>query len=106
MKGMTLPINMIVIIAIAVLVLVVVAGFFSGWFSSGTGTFKLEQEFNKACNALRIAYNCDPQQVGSITTQYKEYQGDPTIYSLYDLCVKKSFSDPVACARACGCNIP
>jgi len=43
MKGLELPINMIIIIAIAVLVLVVIAAFFTGYFGSGTGTISLEQ---------------------------------------------------------------
>ena len=44
MKGISLPVNAIVIIAVAVLVLAVVAAFFVGAIGSGWGTITLEQD--------------------------------------------------------------
>lgn len=52
MKGISLPVNAVIIIAIAILVLVVVAYF----FVSGTAPFKsanYEQEFNKGCKIYK-----------------------------------------------------
>ena len=105
MKGLELPINMIIIIAIAVLVLVVIAAFFTGYFGSGTGTISLEDAFSKGCAALRSGYGCDPAKIGQVVIpNYQAFAGDTATHYLSEICEKKGFgSDQTACARACGC---
>lgn len=110
MKGLELPINMIVVIAIAVLVLVAVAAFFSGALTGGTQGVSLEAAFQDACTALKTNFNCVPSQTG-ITTKYT-LPGSSSPASLLELCQKRnevlmdSATDkPKACANLCGCNL-
>ena len=49
MKGLSLPINLVVIIAIAVLVLLAAAAFFAGGFGPASGTVSDSAALNKAC---------------------------------------------------------
>jgi len=110
MKGLELPISMIVIIAVAVLVLVVVAAFFAGYFGTGTGAISLESAFSRGCAALRAGYQCLPENTGKvIIADYAKTVNDPNkgIYSLQKICEEKGLAvgDTNACARACGCLI-
>lgn len=90
MKGISLPINMIVIVAIAVLVLVVTAGFFGGFFGSNVGTIQLEQAISNACNQLRSLYNCAPSGLGTVQVLYQGVGDDkPAQYTLAGLCTQK-----------------
>ena len=59
MRGLELPINMIVVIAIAVLALTVIAAFFTGSIGKGINTFEVEQAWGKACNLAKSVYSCD-----------------------------------------------
>lgn len=109
MKGLELPINMIIIIAIAVLVLVVIAAFFTGYFGTGTGTISLEDAFSKGCAALRSGYECKPSNVQQVTIPgYHAFAGDTATHYLNEICEKKGISmadGGIACARACGCLV-
>ncbi|MBI4170135.1 MAG: hypothetical protein HY514_00430 [Candidatus Aenigmarchaeota archaeon] len=110
MKGLSLPINMIVIIAIAVLVLIVVAAFFASQTGAGFDTVAVNNAFNEGCGLLRsVNYNCDPLTTGSIITSYKRpgstaTQGEDllTVCGLKD---KNLQGNANKCAQACGCNI-
>src|SRR3989338_4007236 len=104
MKGLELPINMIVIVAIAVLVLVVVAAFFAGQLSGGINTI-----------GASAAYGCDSLQVSNIkiigynpynvpVTAGTQYVGE-TLLTACQQNFKQSSMDNTACARACGCGI-
>lgn len=110
MKGLSLPINMIVIIAIAVLVLIVVAAFFASQTGSGFDTVAVNNAFNEGCGILRsVNYNCDPADTSSITTNYKKpgstsTQGE-TLLTVCGLKDRNIQGDQVKCAQACGCNI-
>jgi len=56
LKGIELPINVIIVISIAVIVLLsVISLYFSGWLS-GTGTINIEVVKNDACR--RLLMNC------------------------------------------------
>ena len=105
MKGLELPINMIVVVAIAVLVLVVVTAFFVG----GTGGFdpNLQAAFGTGCGTLRSVYNCVSADVSSIKVQgYTPpgQQADPSGWSFSNICQRKGFANDVDCAKACGCT--
>lgn len=106
MKGMELPINMIIIIAIAMLILVVVGAYFSGAFGGTSNAISLENAFSQACSQLVSAYNCDTQYMGTIKVNYKP-SGSATALSksLTDLCILKGvdMTTLITCARLCGC---
>lgn len=107
MKGLELPINMIVVIAIAVLVLVVVAALFGGQLMGGDKTFQINSAYNQGCNSLRTVFGCDQSEVGRITTSYKE-TASSTAKSLLEVCGLKDpalDNNPQLCARSCGCNV-
>ncbi len=123
MKGMDLPINMIVIVAVAVLVLVVTAGFFGGFFARGIGDIDFNKAFDGACNQLRASYNCDPERIGDVSVLYQPPGvSDPrSSFTLGELCVQKLGQGDVkkgvsvgsgrgnlqatACVRSCGCAV-
>lgn len=110
MKGMELPINMIVVVAIAVLVLVVTAGFFGGFLTGNINSIELEQAYNSACSQLRNTKNCVARETASIEVQIK-VPGETVIQktNLLKLCEKLNKgadSTGVTCARSCGCQIP
>ncbi len=53
-KGISLPIEMIVIIAVAVLVLVVIAAFFAGGFGGGSESISANAALVKGCSTWKI----------------------------------------------------
>ena len=64
MKGIELPINILVIVAVAIIVLLgVVALFYSSWFT-GTGPVTSQSAVSKACSiATRMGCAADPATV-------------------------------------------
>ena len=105
MKGLELPINMIIVVAIAVLVLVVVAAFFSGQFLGNTDVIAVNKAFNEGCNSLRTVFNCDPGKVGEVITSYKATatSNEATLLVVCGLKDKTLENNPNLCAQACGC---
>ena len=103
MKGISLPVNAIVIIAIAILVLAVVAAFFTGVLGGGIATISLEQAFTKGCDSLSRGYNCD---VSAISDEIKilNYPTEGQDASFSQICRAKLYSTDEACAVACGCS--
>ncbi len=102
MKGMELPINMIVVVLIAVLVLVTVSTFLAGQLGGGTGSINLEGVFSAECNKLRTFHNCaDTNFVVTGYTAPGKTAGTPTYFS--ELCTLKGYS-PAECLIACGCK--
>ncbi len=108
MKGLELPVNMIIVIAIAVLVLVVVSAFFAGQTSSGINSIQLESAFSSACATWKNAYGCDDSARFTITTDFK-FVGQTSGASLDNMCSHKTSgsytgaADVPACKRLCGC---
>lgn len=108
MKGLELPINMIVVVAIAVLVLVVVAAFFAGQLGGGTNTIGLENAFTQGCTKLRAIYNCDSASIGSINVLNYAPQGTPINsngFPFSQICTLKGYAVGTECAKACGCQV-
>ena len=110
MKGLELPINMIIIIAIAVLVLVVIAAFFTGQIGGGISTVGLEAAFSDGCQQLRSAYGCSMSgsPFSSITVNYQRPGSNTPTSTLAELCTVKNLqttiaNDPTSCGKACGC---
>lgn len=115
MKGLELPINMIVVVAIAVLVLVVVAAFFAGQLGGGTSTIALENAFVSGCGKLKATYNCDPDVITANTLKVLNYAPSGHQISEYTaaggyafslICSAKNYAPGAECARACGCQLP
>ncbi len=57
MKGLELPINVLIIIALAVIVLIAIVAFFYPSFFSGSQTVSLESAKTQACRSL-VAIGC------------------------------------------------
>ncbi|MEK6888299.1 MAG: hypothetical protein AABX14_05125 [Candidatus Aenigmatarchaeota archaeon] len=107
MKGLELPINMIVVVAIAVLVLVVVAAFFAGQLGGGTNTIELQAAFSSGCNTLRSAYNCASL---NFNVNYQKSGSTSLTTPFSEICVLQGYTatvsnDPLSCTKACGCQI-
>ncbi|MFA4820207.1 MAG: hypothetical protein WC613_04605 [Candidatus Aenigmatarchaeota archaeon] len=107
MKGLELPINMIVVVAIAVLVLVVVAAFFAGQLGGGTNTIAIEAAFSSGCNSLRSTYNCADL---SFLVNYQEQGSTNTQVQFSRICQLKGYTAVISnaagsCTKACGCVI-
>lgn len=58
MKGISLPVNAIVIIALAIIVLLAVATWFSAEMLKGSKQVEAEQTWTKACNLWKVS-DCD-----------------------------------------------
>ena len=111
MKGISLPIEMIVIIAIAVLVLVVIAAFFVGG-AGQLGTTGDAEAFGSGCDRLRLQ-GCTADPNGITVENYNEPQKalQQTVStnggSLMRACVNLGRvigTDPAReCRIACGC---
>jgi len=59
MKGLELPINVLIIIALAVIVLIAVVAFFYPSFFSGSQTVGVESAKSSACQVLVTGRNCN-----------------------------------------------
>ena len=107
MKGISLPINTIVIVAIAVLVMVVLAAFFSGMFIPSTIEMKREQAMSKACNQWILSYNCNDNGYSDIEVSYTDPSiPDQTKYTLEELCAFFVGMDNIAaCRLKCACPV-
>jgi hypothetical protein len=70
-KGITLPINTLVIVAIAVIILLALAAFFMGGFAPTSQKMQQRQEFLNACQVW-TQFNCD-ENYGNINDIFKKY---------------------------------
>jgi len=98
-KGIELPINILVIVAVAIIVLLgVIALFYSSWFT-GTGQISGETAKTQACSiATRTGCTADPATI--TITGYKTYT------NLDDFCVGEyqlAVGSGIVCLKmACG----
>jgi hypothetical protein len=111
MKGLELPINMIVVIAIAVLVLTVVAAFFVGQTGGGVDTVRFESAFTSACTTWRTAYNCADTNMGLVPVNFK-FSGQTQNANMDQMCKYKILGSTTTgtysttdCQRLCGCSV-
>lgn len=108
MKGLSLPIETIVIVLVAVLVLVVMAAFFSGWFGQQSIQMQRENALSSACQQFKTIYNCDSDEINTGVIQYKDLgESEESSYSVAALCDKLGIawdtSEDNACLRKCSC---
>jgi hypothetical protein len=110
MKGIELPINVLVIIVIAVIVLLgIIAVYFAGWtpFAQSSGVDAVK---NAGCRM--VVYNCsieldtilfDGSNIGLPTYDVNDdgiYDSDD---NMEELCRIHFDADPTQCAKLCGC---
>ena len=109
MKGLELPINIIVIIAVAVLVFTVIAAFFTGALSQGVNTIAVENAFQKGCQLAKTVESCNSISfpVSGYRQTEKGIQEDPAGSVQFSwLCgLKGAANDQTKCLRLCGCAV-
>ena len=103
MKAMSLPINMIVIIALAVIVLLGVSAFFMGSFGPGSQSVSATNAWNAGCGMAKMR-GCDTALFGTTNgltiTGYKDSNGN--IYTLNEACnAVYGTTDATACQNYC-----
>ena len=99
-KGIELPVNSVIIIALAIFVLLLLAAFFSK--SSGElDKTQVNSAFNQGCSLLSSAYNCDHTRLKDVKTNLVV---NGQAQSLLDVC-RRSFNDgamsELKCKNAC-----
>lgn len=100
MKGLELPMNVIVAVAIAVLVLVVMAAFFSGGFIAPGQTITATDAWSRGC-AMSMARGCQESDFNSFAQGGLVISGfDPD----HDDDINTPCTDPSATASKCDDN--
>lgn len=86
MKGLSLPINLVVIIAICVLVLLAVAAFFAGGFGGGTASISDSAALQKGCGMWQSrgckVNDCDLEVPGY------DFNADKKLNTLSEACLR------------------
>jgi hypothetical protein len=100
MKGIELPINVLIIVVIAVIVLLgIIAVYFAGWtpYASSSGVDAVK---NDACRILVMGHGCDiePDQI-----EITNFDGADDLQELCDVYFGTG-GDIDACKAICGCG--
>ena len=111
-KGISLPVETIVIIAIVVLVMVVLVAFFIGGSGKQISSISNDDAFGKGCVILSTQYKCEAasdtveaKNAVLRQIQIKDYHPDgKTSGTLRDACDKKGLGE--FCWASCGCPPP
>lgn len=95
-KGVSLPIEVIVILVIAVIVLVAIVAFFTTSIKKGEASFEDQQKWQKACNALKMN-DCDVNVMDNIVIENTAMTGSRGLCDI----IAGAANDNSACCRAC-----
>jgi hypothetical protein len=95
-KGIELPVNAVIIIALAIFVLLMLAAFF-GKSGSELDQTQVNSAFNQGCSQLSSSYSCDETKVSEIKTSLVVSGQAKT---LLDVC-RMSFNNPSMSALKC-----
>lgn len=95
-KGITLPVNPVIIIALAIFVLLMLAAFF-GKSGGELDKTQINTAFNQGCSQLSSSYNCEHTRVHEVQTNLV-IGGQAK--SLLDIC-RMSFNDPAKSELKC-----
>lgn len=95
-KGVSLPIEVIVILVIAVIVLVAIVAFFTTSIKKGEASFEDQERWQKACNALKMN-DCDVNAMENIVIEGKLMTGTGGLCDI----IAGAANDISACCRAC-----
>ena len=93
-KGISLPVNTVIIIAVAVLVLVVISVMFSSSTGTSTRTISHADAWNRGCSAAKVR-GCLADDFTAVSTQLipgYDPNGDSADDNLLEAC-KNFFSD-------------
>jgi len=100
-KGIELPVNSVIIIALAIFVLLLMAAFFMTG-SSGLDKTQVNTAFNQGCSQLSSLYSCDHEKMAEINTNLVV---NGQAKNLLEVC-RISFNNPIMsafkCKNACG----
>ena len=107
MKGIELPVNVLVIVAIAVIVLLGMLTLFMGGFGGFAGTQEQTSAWSKACG--NVLGNCAGDHSSQGVTSIKI--GTETVTNFGTLCIKLGRNTTAdadtsinGCNKACGCS--
>jgi hypothetical protein len=95
-KGIELPVNSVIIIALAIFVLLMLAAFF-GKSGGEIDKTQVNTAFNQGCSQLSSSYACDYTRVNDVKTSLVV---NGQAKSLLDVC-RMSFNDPAMSAFKC-----
>ncbi|NOZ81806.1 MAG: hypothetical protein GXO63_01515 [Candidatus Micrarchaeota archaeon] len=105
-KGIELPINTLVVVAIAVIIMLAMAGFFIGIFKPNSEMMKLEQDFRNACKPY-VSTGCEGDPDSYILNAYTKWKTAGK-YSDFNTWVLRETLDAhkkkIEVKRACGCQ--
>jgi len=98
MKGVSLPVNTIVVIALAVLVLLAVATWFVIEMGKHSQTIECEDVWNKACIQWKVS-NCNQTEFENSVKNWNGIDGDNSIRKACE-CARGT-SDYETCKKLC-----
>ena len=84
-KGISLPVEMIVIVAIAVLVMVSIAAFFIFKFGESGNTIATDADFGEMCARIGTQFSCNPELLTDLSAE-KASSGS----TYHEICAQKS----------------
>ena len=107
MKGVSLPITAIIVVALSALVLVVITGFFGSSVGSTQIQVQRDNAFQGACVKLRTIYNCNSDKMDVAGTIYKEPGDDPDTkyYYCLDACDSGNIPADVTAGSSSLCSL-
>jgi len=109
MKGIELPINILIIVAIAVIVLIAVIAMFYPAFNSGSSTVGLETAKTQACRSLVVGLKCNTTiALNTIRVDNYDVNGNGFVNEAADnldnLCdLKYQTASDSDCRKMCNC---
>jgi|GEM_PF-6035319 len=89
MKGVQLPINTVIIVALAILVMLIIAAYFTGVFIPHSQNEQFNARLQTLCNEWVTYYGCDEgaSVVTDMQNLYKEFgKAKPTVDELKRIC--------------------
>jgi hypothetical protein len=102
LKGISLPVNAVIIIALAVMVLLLVAAFLGGGITN-IGQVNVENAWTKGCDVLKKTYNCRAEDVDNVVLT-TDVNGDGENDNLLTLCHVKFYNTSLYYCRNVCCN--
>lgn len=106
-KGISLPINMLVILAVAVIVLLAVVAFFFSNVVTSNKSVSLSTAWSNACTRVITTYGCSVDSVNSALdagTFLVRYGNGTSPFD--EICqIKLGTTDIAACISECGCKV-
>lgn len=118
MKGIELPINVLIILAVAIIVLIAIIAMFYPAFTNGSGTASMDLAKSQACRSLVVGYDCKNSgtntpatsagALGSVKVDNYDVDGllgpNSVGDTLWNLCTMKyQISTDADCRKLCNC---